>query len=267
MKVQTKITLLLALVIATFLVGLWSFNAYDQLQFRRIADERWRERNESLDTFLAQWGDPLRIFALDYSNLDDMVTAVAENDQRWLEGNLSEPTLDSFHANAVWIYGLDGTLVWQKNNLSSPDLQFPVPREQFAQLFAKESFCHFFIKVGGDIIEVRGGTVHPSRDFARQTRSGYLFVGRLWSKPMLREMSMFTGNEVTLVSPPTRSGENINDEENGLVAFSRPLFSWDGKPLAQLVVRNESPVVRELKRSSRWLLYSLVCSRSSCWFC
>ncbi len=257
MKVQTKITLLLAAVIATFLVGLWAFNAYDQLQFRRIADERWRERNESLDTFLAQWGDPLRIFALDYSNLDDMVGAIRANDQTWLDENLSEPTLDSFHANAVWIFGLDGAPVWQKNNLSAPELQFPVPREQFPQLFAKESFCHFFIKVGGDIIEIRGGTVHASRDFARQTRSGYLFVGRLWSKPMLREMSMFTGNEVTLLSPPTRSGENINDEENGLVAFSRPLPSWDGKPLAQLVVRNESPVVRELKRSSRWLLYSL----------
>ena len=258
MKVQTKITLLLAAVIATFLAGLWAFSAHDRMQFRRIADERWRERNQSLDAFLEQWGDPLRIFALDYSNLDDMVSAIAENDRTWLEENLSEPTLDSFHANAVWIHGLDGRPIWQKNNLSSPDLQFPVPPEQFAALFEKDSFCHFFIKVGGDIIEVRGGTVHPSRDFARQTRRGYLFVGRLWSKPMLREMSMFTGNEVTLVSPPTRSGENINDEENGLVAFSRPLFTWDGKPLAQLVVRNESPVVRELKRSSQWLLYSLV---------
>ena len=259
MKVQTKITLLLAAVIATFLAGLWAFSAYNRGQFRKIADQRYIERNESLDAFLTQWGDPLRVFALDYSNLDDMVNAIAGKDTAWFEENVSEPTLDSFHANVVWAYALDGSLVWSKNNLSTPDLQLPVPREQFQALFAKDSLCHFFVKVGGgDIIEIRGGTVHPSRDFARETRSGYLFVGRLWSKPMLREMSMFTGNEVSLVSPPTRAGENVNDEENGLVAFARPLFSWDGKPLAQLVVRNESPVVRELSRSSRWLLYSLV---------
>ncbi len=258
MKVQTKITLLLAAVIATFLAGLWAFSAYDRAQFRRIADERYRERNSSLDEFLSYHGEPLKTLAQDYTSWDDMVEGIAANDRQWFEDNVNDSTLDSFHANAIWIYTRDGTPVWLKNNLAVPQLEFPLPREAFQQLFAKEPFCHFFIKVGQDIIEVRGATVHPSKDFGRQSPSGYFFAGKLWSKPTLREMSMFTGNEVTLVSPPTRSGEDVNDEENGMVAFSRPLHTWDGKPLAQLVVRNESPVVRELKRSSRWLLYSLV---------
>ena len=135
MKVQTKIILLLVAVTATFLAGLWAFSAYDRLQFRRIADERYRERNESLDAFLAQWGEPLRTFAADFTNLDDMVSAIADNDRQWFEDNVSEQTLDSFHANAIWVYALDGTPVWLKNNLSSPDLQFPVPREAFPRLF------------------------------------------------------------------------------------------------------------------------------------
>jgi signal transduction histidine kinase len=258
MKVQTKIILLLVAVVATFLAGLWAFSAYDRMQFRRIADERYRERNKSLDEFLAYHGEPLKTLAQDYTSWDDMVEAIAANDRQWFADNVNDATLDSFHANAMWTYAPDGTLLWAKNNLAVPQLELPIPQEAFARLFEKEPFCHFFVKVGQDIIEVRGATVHPSKDFARQTRSGYFFAGKLWSKPTLREMSMFTGNEVTLVSPPTRAGENVNDEENGLVAFSRPLHTWDGKPLAQLVVRNESPVVRELKRSSRWLLYSLL---------
>ena len=258
MKVQTKISLLLAAVVATFLGGLWAFSAYDRAQFRRIADERYRERNQSLDEFLAYHGEPLKTLAQDYTSWDDMVEAIGANDRQWFEDNVNDATLDSFHANAIWIFGQDGTPVWLKNNLAVPQLDLPVPVASLPQLFANEPFCHFFVKVAGDIIEVRGATVHPSKDFARESPSGYFFAGRLWSKPTLREMSMFTGNDVTLVSPPTRAGENVNDEENGLVAFSRPLHTWDGKPLAQLVVRNESPVVRELKRSSRWLLYSLV---------
>ena len=258
MKVQTKITLLLAVVIATFLAGLWAFSAYDRAQFRKIADARYRERNSSLDEFLVYHGEPLKTLAQDYTSWDDMVAGIAANDRQWFEDNVNDSTLDSFHANAIWIYTPDSTPVWLKNNLAVPALELPVPPEAFPKLFANEPFCHFFVKVGQDIIEVRGATVHASKDFARETPSGYFFAGKLWSKPALREMSMFTGNEVTLVSPPTRAGENVNDEENGLVAFSRPLHTWDGKPLAQLVVRNESPVVRELKRSSRWLLYSLV---------
>ncbi|HSH39110.1 MAG TPA: ATP-binding protein [Chthoniobacterales bacterium] len=258
MKVQTKITLLLVAVIATFLAGLWGFNRYGNLQFRRIADERWTERNKSLDDFLTYFGDPLLTLATDYTNWSDMADAIGSNDRQWFEDNVNDATLDSFRANSIWIFAPNGTAIWEKNNLVAAPLGFPVPPEAFARVFAQGPFCHFFIKIGDDIIEVRGGTVHRSEDFARQRPSGYFFAGKLWSKPMLREMSMFTGNEVTLVSPPTRAGENVNDEENGLVAFSRPLYTWDGKPLAQLVVRNESPVVRQLKRSSRWLLYSLL---------
>ena len=258
MKVQTKITLLLAVVVTTFLTGLWAFSAYDYAQFRKIADARYRERNQSLDEFLAYHGAPLKTLTVDYTSWDDMADAIAANDRQWFADSVNDATLDSFHANAIWIYTLDGTLVWPKNNLAIPLLELPVPPSAFPQLFANGPFCHFFIKVNEDIIEVQGGTVHRSKDFARENPTGYFFAGRVWSKPTLREMSMFTGNEVTLVSPPTRAGEDVNDEENGLVAFSRPLHTWDGKPLAQLVVRNESRVVRELKRSSRWLLYSLV---------
>src|SRR5436305_6340149 len=72
-------------------------------------------------------------------------------------------------------------------------------------------------------------------------------------------MAMYTGNDVAVVPATSGAGENTNDEQNGLVAFSRTLYTWDGRPAAQLVVRNESPVVRELNHSSERLLASLIC--------
>ncbi|MGI8819820.1 MAG: ATP-binding protein [Chthoniobacterales bacterium] len=260
MKVQTKITLLLVLVVATFLAGLAAFRAYDWLKFRRIAEERFQERNRSFEDFLRYHGDGLNTLALDYSAWDQMVDAIGAHDHQWFEENVSYATLDSFHANAVWIYGPDGSLAHQANNLNTADLtQVPVPRESLAAIFAEQPLPHFFVKLPQGVMEIRAATIHRSKDFTRQTPpSGYFFAGRLWSKPTLQEMSMFTGNEVTIVPPAVKAGENTNDEQDGLIAFSRPLNSWDGKPVAQLVVRNESQIVRELWRSSERLLVSLI---------
>ncbi|HEX8679207.1 MAG TPA: ATP-binding protein, partial [Chthoniobacterales bacterium] len=176
------------------------------------------------------------------------------------EENISDATLDGFHANAVWAFAPDGTVVYQRNNLNTTEFdRIPVPREAFAQIFAQGPLCHFFAETPQGLMEIRGGTVHASRDFARKTPAGgFFFAGRLWSKPTLREMSMFTGNDISLVTPPPRVGENVNDEQNGLIAFSRALYSWEGRPLAQLLVRNESAVVKDLNRSSQRLLLALV---------
>ncbi|MDQ6622658.1 MAG: ATP-binding protein, partial [Verrucomicrobiota bacterium] len=259
MKVQTKISLLLVAVVATFLAGLWAFRAYDRLRFRHVAEERFQERNRSFQDFLNYHGQQLETLVRDFTAWDSMVSAIARDDRLWFDENVNTATLDSYHANAIWIYAPDGTRVLETTNLNTDALRdIPIPREAFAKIFARGPLAQFFVQTPQGIMEIRGGTVHPSRDATRQTLDGYLFAGRLWSKPVLAEMSMFTGNEISLVIPPPRVGENLNDEQNGLIVFSRPLYSYDGRPLAQLLVRNESSVVRELTRSSERLLLALV---------
>lgn len=261
MKVQTKISLLLVLVVATFLAGLWAFKAYDRRKFRSIAEERYAERLGAFETFLDHNGKPLQTMVEDYTCLDQLVRAIESKDAQWLAEDVSIEKLDSFHANAAWVYAPDGTLLHPINNLNSPELRdVPVPREALAKLFERQTLVHFFAHIPQfGLMEIRGGTVHPSNDFNRTTPSqGYFFAGKLWNKPALQEMKLYTGNEISIVSPVSKPGEDTNDEQNGLIAFSRTLTSWDGKPIAQLVIRNESPVVRELNRSSERLLLSLI---------
>ncbi len=256
MKVQTKIALLLLLVVATFLAGLAALRAYDLMKFRKIADERFAERNRSFDRFLSKHGEKLETLALNDSASDELVQAIAMNDLLWFNQNLALPRLESFGANAAWVYRVDGSLVHRINNLGAGQLNnLPIPQDAFAKLFAKSHFAYFFITVPQGIMEIRGAAVHPSKDFKRaMSPAGYLFVGRLWSKPALDDMSLFTGNAIFLA----KAQENYNDEY-GQLAFSQPLRSWDGHPLAQLVVRNESPIVEDLRRSSERLFLALVC--------
>jgi signal transduction histidine kinase len=77
----------------------------------------------------------------------------------------------------------------------------------------------------------------------------------LWNEAAVNEMALFANNQMRLVMPPGEPvRETPNSEQEGVVTFSQMLTGWDGTPLAQLVVRNESPVVRELNRSSQQLL-------------
>jgi signal transduction histidine kinase len=256
MKVQTKITLLIVLVVATFMGGLWGFRVYDQTKFRRIAEERLKERTNSFEAFLEKNGEQLKTFAEYDAYWDQMVQAIENGDKKWFEENVNTQAVESYNANAAWIYNADGKKVHGVNNINATDLsEVPIPHEAFGQLFADTPWAHFFARVPQGIMEIRAATVHGSKDFGRQTpRHGFFFVGRLWDTRAVEDMSMFSSNDISLLLDRERAPSVRSDQHNGIVAFSRTLLSWDRKPVGQLLVRNESSVVEQLNRSSDRLL-------------
>jgi signal transduction histidine kinase/ActR/RegA family two-component response regulator len=255
MKVQTKITLLIVLVVATFMGGLWGFRIYDKSKFRSITAERVNERNRAFDAFLEKDGEPLKTLAEDDTTLDQMVQAIEKKDEQWFKENLNGPTLAGYKANAVWTYDPEGALVHSTNNTDTTPPPLPISREALAALFAKGPFVHFFVKIANDLMEVRGATVHGSKDSERQPPGhGFFFAGRWWNNRQLEEMSMFSGTKMSLAADGARAQKLHSDEENGLIVFSRALHSWDGKPLAQLIIRNEMPAIEQLNRSSERLI-------------
>ena len=230
MKVQTKITLLLTVVVAVFLAGLASIRLYEKANFRRIAETRFVERNQSFDNFLESYGAPLQTFAEDSTCFDRLVRAIATDDQTWLGEYFNDVVLAGFSSNAVWIYRQDGTLLYQHDNLhADPPPTLPLKPADFTRLFAHEPLRHFFVKAPLGFMEVRAGTVHPSEDFQRQSPAyGYFFVGRLWSKrapggakgdSVIGEMSLFTNNEIHLVPASAPADGERNDFAEGQIVF------------------------------------------------
>jgi signal transduction histidine kinase len=269
MKVQTKITLLLLLVVAIFIVGLWRFRAVDQQKFREIRTSRFVEAKRSFDAFLAKDGEPPETLADYDTTWDAMVHAIQTRNTRWLEENVSDDSLQAYKANAVWIYTPDKTLLYSRNSMGNPQADkpdaekqsniktpdFPLPPEAFEKVFAQQPIAHFFIKVAGDWMEIRGATVHGSKDYSRQTpREGFFFVGRVWNEPALEDMALFSNTHLSLVFGREPPREVVED---GLISFSKPLLGWDGQTVAYLLVRNEMPVVRLLNKSNERLIMSL----------
>ncbi len=260
MKVQTTISGLLVVVFATFIAGLLAFHFWDRIKIRRIADHQFSERNKAFGEFLKHQSAPLDTLVKVYTNFDALAAAIESNNQRWFVENISVARLEGFRANAVWVYRTDGTKLHSVTNLNHSELaDLPVPAEAWQGIFNDHGHCHFFVNVRDTIMEIRGGAIHPSQDFARTTPpSGFFFAGRQWNKDLLQEMGSDTGNEVVLV-PPERAGEAYNDESTGVMAFSPlTLKTWDQRPLAKLVVRHESPIVRQLSRSSARSLLWLI---------
>jgi signal transduction histidine kinase len=283
MKVQTKITLLLLAVVAIFVAGLWAFRAADQQKFRQIRSDRLIEAKRSFDAFQAKDGEPLETLADYDTNWDSMVQAIQTRNSKWLSENVSDETLVGYKAYAVWIYAPDKTLVYSRNALPvDPELDksvaekqsntkpadLPLPPEAFDRLFTREPKAHFFIRVADNLMEIRGATVHGSKDHARQTpQQGFFFVGRLWNQKPLEEMSLFSNNKLEVIPPGAPPQEIVED---GVIAFTKTLPGWDGQPVAHLVVRNEMPVVRLLNQSNERLIiylfvFALVLLLLICW--
>jgi signal transduction histidine kinase len=265
MKVQTKITLLLLAVVAVFMAGLWAFRAFDQKKFREIRTSRLIEAKQSFDAFLRKDGEPLQVLADYDTTWDNMVQAIQTKNQKWLNENVSADTLLGYKAYAVWIFDRDGALVYSRrveqdqstlddrNQAVPPPL--PLPPEAFQKLFAKEPVAHFFVRMDGEVMEIRAATVHGSKDYDRQNpQQGFFFLGRLWNQPPLEEMSLFSNAKLSLAPPQWQPRETVED---GLIVFTKTLSGWDGQPVAHLVVKNEMPVVGLLNRSNERLIISL----------
>jgi signal transduction histidine kinase/ActR/RegA family two-component response regulator len=259
MKVQTKILLLLLLIVAVFVGGLVAVRLSEQRKFQQIAKIRAQERSRMFDEFLNERGDNLKVLIEDRTLWDDMVRATSLNDLAWTEENFSEETLVTYKANAVWVYRPDRTLLYSLNNRYADNLrELPITPEAFGQIFEKKRSCHFFVKVPQGWLEIRGATVHPSRDrFRETTPQGYLFAGHIWIDENIRRMTLFTGYSIRIVATGAAAGE-ASEEERGQIRFARMLTGWDGQPVAEIRVENDSPIIRELNRASDKLFVGLI---------
>ena len=154
----------------------------------------------------------------------------------------------------------EATPIYSADTAYTDPPPLPFARENLRQLFAHSRFVHFFVNIAGEIIEIRGATVHGSKDFERQQPgSGFLFVGRWWNQPALREMSLFSGTRLSLALAGDRAPRIQSDEENGLIVFSRALPGWDGSSVAHLIVRNEMPAIEQLNRSGENSIILIFC--------
>ena len=255
MKVQTKIFLLLLAIVGLSAGGLTLLRRQAHTRFREVACARAKDRELFFSNFLRRQGEQLETFAKDATDSDAFIKALKDSDRGWFEQNiLNDQNWVKSNANAVWIYRPDRSLAFSADLLYHDRNQgIPLPPAAFDAL-ERQRLMYFFLPVPDGIMEVRAATIHPSADGWRQTPpQGFFFVGKLWSSPVIEAFARDSDNYLRLL-PPNAVTAEADDVDNGIVAFTRTLSGWDGRPVARLLVRNDSEIIKELNHSSGELL-------------
>ena len=255
MKVQTKIFLLLLVVVALFAGGLALIRRQAHAHFRVVACERARDRERFFNSFLVRQGEQLDILVKDSTYSDALIAALKTGDKPWIERNiLGDQAWAKSNANALWVYNPDRTLFFSADQLySDHGAGIPLPPGAFDAL-EHQHLMYFFLAVPEGIMEVRAATIHRSNDgWRRDTPQGFFFAGRLWSSPVIDAFARDSDNFIRLLPPNALTAE-ADDVDNGIVAFTHPLPGWDEQPVARLLVRNDAKIIRELNQSSGQLL-------------
>jgi len=251
-KIQTKIFLLIFAITTLFILGLVFLKYFELNRTELLFQDKEREMGEFFDKLAKLKGDLLETLAFDYTYWDEMVRFVKTGDRKWAGQNI-DTALSSFKVQAAWVYTTDFSLLYSINTMKNNSLkEIPLPEGAFNKIFAKSYFRHYFINTPAGLMEIRSAPIQPTSDIERKTPPrGYFFVGRLWSKEYLDEISKLLKGAINIY--PVREALKIpkkgSNKETGKIFFSRLLPGWDGAPLMQINIETEADIVKELNSS------------------
>ncbi|MDD2866569.1 MAG: ATP-binding protein [Candidatus Omnitrophica bacterium] len=254
MRVQTKLTSLLLFISLALIGARYLYQTFENQRVVMLFREDNQEKEVLFNKLATLKGANLKTLSVDYTYWDEMVDFVhGRKSMAWAEQNMDETVLGTYQTDAIWVYRLDLSLAYSILDKDAAGLKdFPLPKEAIRDIFAKERLCHFFVYTGAGLIEIRGATIHPTADNARQTPpQGYLFAGRLWNKGYLDGLAELIGGEIVI----DRTAQAVPDFNTLLktntIFFSKELDDWKGGPAAYLRVRIHSAQLEGFKKSSR----------------
>ena len=184
-----------------------------------------------------------------------MITFVSSKDPTWAKDNL-ETTLDTYKANAVWVYDPNFKSVYHFNNLEEAAwTEVPVDPNTLRSASVKSKFTHFFVPTGQGLLEVRGAPIQPSKDAKRITAPrGWLFCGQVWDGDYLKGLSTLIGGSVKVLDLPAPP---FTSRRRAEIAFTSDLAGIDDRPVKRLGVRLVSETMSALEANSRQSFFQL----------
>ncbi|MCX7918181.1 MAG: diguanylate cyclase [bacterium] len=251
-KIQTKLTILLCFIILVFFVVLFIVNTYEKQRAALLLQEQIASKELFFDKIVKLKETTLANFAYDYTYWDEMVEFVASGNKQWAKQNI-DASLATFKTDVVWVYNSQWQLVYTaRGEGMQREQEFPLPRAIYPQLFKRSPLVHFYLDTPAGLLELHGASIHPSSDQERKTSAkGYFLAGRLWTAEYLQELAELTGSKLSLISfKPESHSQNQENLASGTIGFTRTLHGWDNRPVKQIVVKSESPIIQSLQRTA-----------------
>jgi PAS domain S-box-containing protein len=252
MKVRTKLNLLLAAFTTLFLITLIIINSQENHKTQLYVETLRATNAGFFERIVTLKGTSLRALSVDYTYWDEMVSFVKTRDREWAKNNL-DTALSTFDADAMWVYRPDTSLVYSVATPVYRKLSVSVlPPRALMYLYSHGPFSHFYVSSPFGPIEIRGATIQPTNDPDRKTPArGYFFVGRVWDRAYLQELSDLTKNDVRLLPMGAdNAAASPRPVPLNIIRTSTTLRGWDGKPLTILEAQRTPAIVEDLQRAA-----------------
>ncbi len=249
MKIRTRLLYLLAFIAIISLSLFIIQKIYERQRMVELWDSVRTEREDIFDKIMALRSRFLETYVDDYTFWDDLVEFASFPNKKWGQENI-DASISTYQADVVWVYNKNSELVYVVNHPESGILlqQLPLPQELIKGLFANSPIRHFFINTAAGLMEVQGGTIHPTADAKRETPpQGYFFCGRFWTNDYIGEIAKLTNSQVYLSD--TAIAQGGVPHLRGSVDFTRRLAGWDNQPVKYLIVSSVSRAIVSAERS------------------
>ncbi|MDD5165764.1 MAG: ATP-binding protein [Candidatus Omnitrophica bacterium] len=230
MKVQTKVISLFLLLCIIFGAARYLYQISENKKLYTLFKNDSEEKNAYFDKLMNLKGASLAALAFDYTYWDEMYNFTLTKDVEWAKVNMDANVLDTYKADAIWVFGLDLSLLYSINREGTESLkEFPLSKENIKDIFTEKRLCHFFVNTKAGLVEIRGATIHPGSDPERKTPPrGYIFAARLWGKEYVAELSELTGGEILISNTKLDIPSPEALLKDNSIVFSRQLINWKG---------------------------------------
>lgn len=244
MKLQSKILILLSIIIGVILLSFFTFQ-YIRINEKQIFYSENRKNQEAIIEKVLEINRlKYEILITDNSAWDDMISFVSKPDQEWAKDNV-DFFVNSFNLSFVLTYNKEKELVYQFGDSAClKDFQFP-NLSSINTLFSTTPFSHYFQLCGNDVIEIFGAIIVPASDSDERITPpmGYLFLGRKWDKDYLAEHAEATGYQTKFMSENELSGL---EKDPSKLYFFKHLTDDSGKTVTTLVFSLEDQLKQDL---------------------
>lgn len=259
-NIQNRIILLIAAIGLCMVTGVFISHYLDKLRIEAMLERKKAESSVFLKRVVDFKGNSLRNFAIDYTFYDEMVRFAATADISWAKDNI-DVSLPTFDINYAWVFSRDFELVYSATANEEGQLkQFPLTKDELKELVTSGPLYDFFVRKGPALVQVSGGSIHPSSDPKRETPAqGYFFVGRLWKEDYFSTIGDFTGTGISILLP-ARSKEPVDSIVPSSFAFINflPLTGWNDAIQAYLKSTGTLEIARDYETRSQIILVVLV---------
>lgn len=203
----------------------------------------------------------------DLSYWDALVNFTKTKDTTWFNNHIVNE-FPTYEVDYIGVYDLSRKLITKSSssNLKTKDF---IPKQAMMHLY-KTKFCRFYMRVPEGIVEVFGGTIHPSNDPKKiKTKpSGYMFLARLLDQKYLKNLEAICSSKIQLLNKgeanvigikTIASVIKLRDSDNLAIAallFERPSylnFEKTKELLLIIVIATMIGLISSIYYSRKWV--------------